>query len=293
MPRTFANVRTDMWANTDFRAVSPTGKLLYAYLMSCPSLTYAGVADWRPARIAPVLGITRDELEQAAVDLTMGAYIWVDQETEEVLIRSFVRHDGLLRQPRLPVSMANDFAAIASGIIRRFFAFELTRLHDEEPELKAWSDPRIGTILKEPREDMKATVAKSYDEAEPNVTASVSPRVSPRVTANPSAKESNSDQMQPAPAPAPSSKDDVSATRQKPKRPIPADWAPNDTHRQKAQNRSLDLDREVEAFRTYAEARDWRLVNWDAGFSNWLTKARPAQTTTNAAPDAYIWGQRA
>lgn len=289
MPRTQANIRLDLWANSDFRKLAPNARYLYLYLLSCPSLSYAGVADWRPVRMAPALGLSVDEIQSAATDLTAGAYIWVDEDTEEVFVRSFTRHDGVLKHARLPVSMANDYASIGSARIRSFFAFELTRLHSEEPTLKAWEDTRLRSILKEDREDMKDAVhgnplAKDFH-SDPMHTE-------PKPLANDSQSLWQSDSMHTATATATSSKDDESATRQKPKRPLPADWAPNGTHQQKAQNRSLDLDREVEAFRTYAEARDWRLVNWDAGFSNWLTKARPTQRTERA-PDAYIWGQRA
>lgn len=56
---------------------------------------------------------------------------------------------------------------------------------------------------------------------------------------------------------------------------IPDNWEPNPTHQAKANEKNLDLAHEAETFRNHAQAHDRRLVDWDAGFRNWLTKAKP------------------
>ena len=66
--------------------------------------------------------------------------------------------------------------------------------------------------------------------------------------------------------------------RKKPKRPIPVDWAPTDKHITYADDRDIDVDREAETYRAHAEANDRRLVDWDAGFRQWLTNAKPRST---------------
>lgn len=66
--------------------------------------------------------------------------------------------------------------------------------------------------------------------------------------------------------------------RKKPKRPIPDDWAPTDKHITYADDRDIDVDREAETYRAHAEANDRRLVDWDAGFRQWLTNAKPRST---------------
>lgn len=84
-------------------------------------------------------------------------------------------------------------------------------------------------------------------------------------------------------------------SRSRPKRPLPNTWEPNDAHREQATKLGVDIDRETESFRTWSQSVDRRLVDWDAGFRNWLTKARPAngRPRQTEAPDAYIWEQRA
>lgn len=79
--------------------------------------------------------------------------------------------------------------------------------------------------------------------------------------------------------------------RKRPARPLPDGWQPTDTHRQRAKDRGIDLDREVETFKAHAEANDRRLVDWNAGFTQWLSKARPspAHSEARAKEAGHIW----
>ena len=63
--------------------------------------------------------------------------------------------------------------------------------------------------------------------------------------------------------------------RKRPAHAIADTWRPSDSHRATAAARNVDLDVEATAFRNHAIANDRRLVNWDAGFTNWLAKAYP------------------
>ncbi len=57
---------------------------------------------------------------------------------------------------------------------------------------------------------------------------------------------------------------------------IPDDWAPSAEHIAKAKELGISLAREVEAFRLHAEAHDRHAVRWNAAFSSWMMKAKPA-----------------
>jgi len=63
--------------------------------------------------------------------------------------------------------------------------------------------------------------------------------------------------------------------RQKPRTRIPDDWHPTDTHVTYAREHQLDLGREATAFMAHAQANDRLLANWNSGFTQWLTKAKP------------------
>lgn len=141
MAREFARVKLGIWDDDDFRTLPPSAQHLYFLLLTSPSLTYCGTVDWRPARLSGMAADwTREDVEAAAYVLAERRYIVVDESTEEALIRSFIRHDGLMQKPRMTVSMVNAHRAVASLAIRGVIVHELKRLHAESPDLGGWSD---------------------------------------------------------------------------------------------------------------------------------------------------------
>ncbi|QDF17168.1 replication initiation protein [Gordonia phage William] len=148
MAREYAQIRLDIWTDDDFRKLSPAAQHLYFTLLTSPTLSYCGVADWRPGRIAAsARGWTTAQVRIAAAELIDGLFIVVDEDTEEVLVRSFIKHDGLLRNPKTSVSMANAFASVASATVRGVVIHQLIRLHETQPELKAWETAKVVALL--------------------------------------------------------------------------------------------------------------------------------------------------
>lgn len=74
--------------------------------------------------------------------------------------------------------------------------------------------------------------------------------------------------------------------RRKPSRPLPADWKPSPDHAALAARLGVDLATSVFTFRNYAAGRDWRMVDWDATFRNWVARdaQRSARPSAAAAP---------
>lgn len=148
MARDRASIRIDIWADEHWRELSLGAQHLYLLLVSHPTLTYVGVADWREGRLAAMTsGRTADDVRRDAEELHFGGFTLADDSTEEILVRSFVKHDGLMKQPKLAVSMANAYAAVASPMIREVVAFEVQKLHAREPELTSWKAKQVQTIL--------------------------------------------------------------------------------------------------------------------------------------------------
>lgn len=139
MARDHARVHLDIWSDDDWRGLSMRAQWLYLHLLTCPSLTFAGVADWRPSRIAAhASGVTADDVCQAAAELTAWQFVLPDDGTEEVLIRSFVKWDGLMRSPNMAKALARDHASIASGPLRGVLVGTLLRLREQRPDLSGW-----------------------------------------------------------------------------------------------------------------------------------------------------------
>ncbi len=58
--------------------------------------------------------------------------------------------------------------------------------------------------------------------------------------------------------------------RRKPKTAIPADWTPSESHRAKCAERGIDCDAEATRFRTNAEGKDVRWVDWSKALHGWV-----------------------
>lgn len=139
MARDHARLRLDIWADDDWRDLPSNAQWLYMLLSSHPSLGFAGVADWRPARLAGhARETTAEDVEYAAAWLEAGEYLVIDRNTEEVLIRSWIKHDGLLTSPNITKAMVKAHAAIGSAVLRAVVVDQLERLKQARPEMAGW-----------------------------------------------------------------------------------------------------------------------------------------------------------
>lgn len=148
MARDRANIRTDIWNDDDFRELSGPAQLLYLQLLTSATLTYAGVADWRPKRIASLSAKrTANAVDDAAAELVAGLYIVVDEDTEEVLIRSFLKHDGLLQKPNVTKAMVKAFNKVFSMTLKGVIVHELKRLSEGFPEWRGFALNEVQDLL--------------------------------------------------------------------------------------------------------------------------------------------------
>jgi len=156
MARDFAQIKLSIWSDDDWRDLSPDARYLYMTLLTSPTLTYCGTADWRPARIGGLNGQQVETINAAGGELAETLYLVIDEVTEEALIRSFIRNDGLMKQPRMAVSMFNAQASVSSQPIRGVLIHELIRLRNDEPELRGWADEKVAGLLKKEPIDPKS-----------------------------------------------------------------------------------------------------------------------------------------
>lgn len=261
MARDRASIRLDMWADEDWRKLSAEAQRLYMLLLSHPTLSYAGVADWRPGRIAQLSADTTPaDVERAATELEQAAFVLRDETTEEVLIRSFIKHDGLMKQPKLVVSMTTAFAAIASSKIREVVAFEVQKLYDRDKTLK-WEVSQVQTVLAAKGSPI-ATFTHAFT---PGFTPALTPNGGQSqglrtTTATTTATEAS----------LPAGEERIKETR------LPKDWAPTASHYELAKSRGVDITAEADNFRLHAETHDRHAARWNAAFTTWLKKAKPS-----------------
>jgi hypothetical protein len=144
MARTYAQVKTAIWGEDHFRELTGDAQLLYFMLKTAPVLSYCGVTDWRPSRIAAnAADWDTERVISAGLELHQGLFIVVDAATEEVMIRTFVKHDGFMESPNIASAMVREYASIASKHLRGVLIHELIRLHDSDPDLKGWKKAAV------------------------------------------------------------------------------------------------------------------------------------------------------
>lgn len=139
MARDHARIKTAIWIDDDFLDLSRDAQHLYLLVVTQLKLSFCGVFEWRPLRIAKLaMGWTVPEVEATAIELSKALYLVFDQDSEEVIVRSFIRNDGLLSSPNITKAMLRDYSNTSSRDLRAVVVHELKRMHSENPRFKGW-----------------------------------------------------------------------------------------------------------------------------------------------------------
>jgi hypothetical protein len=278
MAREHANVRLDMWGDRDWRALTSDAQRLYLLLLTHPETNRAGVSDWRPGRLSQMCSDkSADDVRETARELIAKYFIAVDEVTEEVLIRSFVKYDGVLKQPNMTVTMVNDWTGVASERLRGIVAFEVKKIRGRFPDWTIWSNPKLETLLEHPGIDIRI---------DPSVDPRADPSVDPKAKASVRGASTTT-----------STSTTTNASHSAAKKPelrIPKDWAPTADHIKRAKEMKVDVVAEADNFRLHAETHDRHAANWNAAFTTWLKKARPStpKPSTRRVPANDEWMYR-
>lgn len=139
MARDHARIKTSIWRDEDFRGLSPDAQLLYLTLVSHPALTRVGVLDFRPGRLAALAaGNTVRRVNAATKSLELSRFVIVDRKTEELLVRTHVRHDGVLDRVNMGKAVGRALEQVTSGHIRGAILTELARYYEVNPTAAGW-----------------------------------------------------------------------------------------------------------------------------------------------------------
>lgn len=333
MARDFATVNLALWGDDDFLDLTVDEQLLFLTLWTSPSLSYCGSGDWHPGRIAAMAkGWTRQRVEHAAAGLSRALFLLVDADTDEYLLRSWIKHDGLWRSPVMVVSMANARAELASRSLRGVVVHEVLKLHNANPELKHWSKPAVASMLDQNAVD-PADLEPFSPTSDPSSIPSPNPPANP--CPNPPAKGQATPSLNPSPNP-PSTPTptphltpsplgelelfddstlvaDATPKAEKSKRGtrLPEDWVPSRTagnQKAEAGHSNEFLSDQLERFRNHWIAKsgaDAVKLDWDRTWQNWLKKAgdfaqreqrntynRPKTGATTTDVDWQRWSAR-
>lgn len=137
MARTHGRIMTQIWSDPDFLALPPEPQRLYLFLLSQPDLNQAGLLPLRARRWAQkYAGGSAASVRDALEALETARFVVVDEDTEEVLVRTFVRNDGVYKQPKVMLRALADATAIESTEIRRVWDAELAQLPVHVPRAR-------------------------------------------------------------------------------------------------------------------------------------------------------------
>lgn len=214
MARGHGRILTSIWEDSDFLALDEREQRLYLFLISQPNLNHAGLLPLTLRRWSrKAAGLTSVELEKRLQALEAARFIVMDDDTEELLIRSFVRNDGVWKQPKVMGAMVSGAMEISSRRLRRALLAEVDRIPLDE--LSNEPGARGPSIRQQVSEHIE-TLRKAFHEPDPtpsgrgSVTPSTTPSGTPSDTPHEGGREGStrgrapaSRAHSPAPAPAP------------------------------------------------------------------------------------------
>lgn len=133
-----------IWDNPDFSPLTAHAKLLYLHLISSPKISLIGALDHTPGRWSRATSLTRQQVDDALTELEKTRFVLVDLDFEEVTVRSFVRHDVQVTNPKMAKAVWSAWAQMGSATHR-------VAILDEIPE-PAWVHaPEAALVLRPDR----------------------------------------------------------------------------------------------------------------------------------------------
>lgn len=148
MARSHARIQTAIWGDRDFKARSGPAQLAYFMLTSQPDLGHSGLLSLTVRRWAGLSANgTKESIWEAITELADTDFVVVDEDTEELLIRSLVRNDNAWKQPKVLAVAIAEAARISSPKLRARFCDEMKRIDPSELPDKTRED--VEALLKE------------------------------------------------------------------------------------------------------------------------------------------------
>ncbi len=130
--RQYAQIMKRIWTDEHWKQLSPNAQWLYTLLISQDSINYAGVLPLTVRRWTRLAnGVTTEVVHGALEELrtaTPSRFVIVDWDTEEVLVRTFIRNDELWKQPRMLAMACSQALTTQSGVLRGELGEELVKL---------------------------------------------------------------------------------------------------------------------------------------------------------------------
>lgn len=307
-----ARIKCTIWRDGEFRDLSVDAQWTYQRLLSDSNRNQAGVLALTRKRWAgSAAGMTRDRLDAALDELVAGHFVVLDEDTEEVLIRTYIRHNEIASQPNILKAALQQAQRVESPLLRAALAAEL-RLLPPKPDDTArmtYPDPHaVAEVIEVDEVDEVERRLRVVPAAPVSAGRRVAPKGSGKGSQNPSRNPQEQEQEQeleleggvqgglaiqsplielvPVPVPKPAPR--TTGTR------LTEDWKPSpDTITwTRGFGPHVDITAEWAKFQDYWMSRAGagaRKVDWDRTWKNWVRKADEdarRRVTRTAGPSA-------
>ena len=295
MPRTEARIFNSIWDDPYFVALPEGPQRLYMFLLSQHDLSYCGVMPLRKSRWArKAAGLTTPAVTEYLKWLEGADYptaypnpdsaptplLVIDYDTEEVLVRSLLRRDGIWKQPNLLKLARESAESVDSRRICGVMLAELQRLPLEET-----GSDLVRTLVAEFIADLEK--GGPYPTAYPPPKGTDDPTDDPTALEYARARgtgERIGSNQTGSPIPLfPESPTSLPPQRERKQgHRLPDDFALTDDMRVWAKEHAphVDVDREFARFCDYWRAkpgREGRKLDWRLTWNNWMRNAEDRQ----------------
>lgn len=128
-------LKESIWRDKEFRALPRGAQATYAQLISQKELDRAGMQPLQVSKWAKGCdAITAADIEVDLQALEDHRFVFVDEDTDELFIRSYMRHADVARYPNILKNALRCAGLVASEKIRRELAGELRRLRKADAD---------------------------------------------------------------------------------------------------------------------------------------------------------------
>lgn len=115
----YVKLQRNIWRNTGFCNLTADAQRLYLLLISQPNLSHCGILALTPGRWAGLAADTTNaDIHACLVQLETARFVMVDAGTEELWIRTYMRHDEGFRTPNMRKAIETALGTIMSATIR-------------------------------------------------------------------------------------------------------------------------------------------------------------------------------
>ena len=170
MARNHGRVYAAIWLDPAFTALSIGPQRLYMFLLSQPNMSHLGVLPLTERRwLRAVDGYTQDAIEADLKTLVATRFVVIDEDTEELLVRTLFRNDNVYKQPNTLKAAISNVPAIASRTIRTTLRNEVGKvdLSDLEEGKRHGISGLLGALLAALRDGLPDGLPDGFPEPMP------------------------------------------------------------------------------------------------------------------------------